>query len=1061
MFENGRVHRNSVRDLLKAIKSKLREWAGKLWMSCDLPFSRGSGFRAALVMLLTVLWVCGYCALFSVILGLWLFFAVLERAVRYVLWWWHKLLTKPIDALVFFLVILCLVAAASAGFLRVFRPETTVIISPFELTSSPPSALPVTGKTAANLLKDEVAEILDKTRNSTAPASTVSEPYGDKGQSQVRSVALGEGPQVSAVSIEVEGLSLEKIRDLFGQIRQDQRHIEGDVLFQVHPNRPSGDLLVPASAALTPVCDVALQARMPKVGSWRTASYTCDESGLKQAAHELAVEIFRDFSPNTLAMYLQAKGQREEAIQILRQLVAANPTDVRTILDLALALYNNSEPIQAIEELQGVLRLNSKFPEQIHNNLGLAMISSVQAEDAETEYSEAIRLNGRWTKPHNNLGRLLLNRGDLHGALRQFLEALRIDNDDAEAHDDYAVLLGARGQTQKALDQFREAVRLQPEEPYFHLDLGAEFEKIGNYDAAISEYRELIRLKPDEKWGYTDLGNALAESGDFPGAIEQHRKALTADPSFTEAHNNLGNTYELSGDFENALEQYSAALRINPDYIPARCNLARILDAMGEYEASIFNFKDAINRSVDDEGAALAERSFGDFLSDEEEFDAALTHYKKALNTNWKKDPLTSNQKDAGVYLAIAYIYDVQGEERKAIEMLEASNALGESADAHAEIGQVLEHMGRTSAAIEEYRKALSVDPNHSVAHRFLANALESEGDYDNSGKERFKARDNLVVAQLRMPRDWRTQSNLGNVLSEMGKSEAATEKIDAALDTKVDNVELLTDLGANEELRNNQEGAIEDYRLAIRLKPNYEPPYLNLGFALNLEGRHDEAIQVYQQAARITPNDPSLLTSLGLSYDDTGKFDASIEQHQLAIKFCEEFTIPAPGEPSATEAHTNLCRVLTHKGNYDLAIRECREALHVRPRFAEAHLNLGQALTAKSDHCVFCWKDGIRWEARKQFEYAKVESQGALKLRDDAESHFSLGTSYYGLGEDSKAIEEFRRALERKQIYASAHYGLALALRRSGQLEKAMDEFREANGLDHYLVVPVDGASP
>jgi len=48
---------------------------------------------------------------------------------------------------------------------------------------------------------------------------------------------------------------------------------------------------------------------------------------------------------------------------------------------------------------------------------------------------------------------------------------------------------------------------------------------------------------------------------------------------------------------------------------------------------------------------------------------------------------------------------------------------------------------------------------------------------------------------------------------------------------------------------------AIENYRQAIQINPNYAEALDNLGHALTAQGRFDEAIENYRQAIQINPN--------------------------------------------------------------------------------------------------------------------------------------------------------------------------------------------------------------
>lgn len=73
----------------------------------------------------------------------------------------------------------------------------------------------------------------------------------------------------------------------------------------------------------------------------------------------------------------------------------------------------------------------------------------------------------------------------------------------------------------------------------------------------------------------------------------------------------------------------------------------------------------------------------------------------------------------------------------------------------------------------------------------------------------------------------------------------------------------VLRELGRNE-------AAIERYRQAIELDPEYAAAWLNLGIALADEGRCEESVEAARRAVAIDPEDGSALYSLADALDDT-----------------------------------------------------------------------------------------------------------------------------------------------------------------------------------------------
>jgi tetratricopeptide (TPR) repeat protein len=79
-------------------------------------------------------------------------------------------------------------------------------------------------------------------------------------------------------------------------------------------------------------------------------------------------------------------------------------------------------------------------------------------------------------------------------------------------------------------------------------------------------------------------------------------------------------------------------------------------------------------------------------------------------------------------------------------------------------------------------------------------------------------------------------------------------------------------------------------------------------------------------------------------------------------------------------------------------------------------------------------WRDGY-----------SLWSDAVRKSPDGFMPHNNLGSSYVLMGEDAKAVEQFRLAIKLKPDYAPAHRNLALAYRRMGLRDLAVTEFRTA----------------
>jgi tetratricopeptide (TPR) repeat protein len=133
-------------------------------------------------------------------------------------------------------------------------------------------------------------------------------------------------------------------------------------------------------------------------------------------------------------------------------------------------------------------------------------------------------------------------------------------------------------------------------------------------------------------------------------------------------------------------------------------------------------------------------------------------------------------------------------------------------------------------------------------------------------------------------------------------------------------------------------DGAVAEYREAIRLKSDYAAAHGNLGAALGAKGDRDGAIAEFREAIRIDNNLAFAHHNLGVELQRRGEADAAIAEYREAVRLENDY---AP-------THYGLGQVLSRKGDVDGAIAEYRAAISIKKDYAEAHCNLGLALRDK-----------------------------------------------------------------------------------------------------------------
>jgi len=126
----------------------------------------------------------------------------------------------------------------------------------------------------------------------------------------------------------------------------------------------------------------------------------------------------------------------------------------------------------------------------------------------------------------------------------------------------------------------------------------------------------------------------------------------------------------------------------------------------------------------------------------------------------------------------------------------------------------------------------------------------------------------------------------------------------------------------------------------AIEVTQNNYVAYNSRGAACNSIGRYQEAIEDYKQAIRINPDYAEAHYNLGVAYGELGRNQEAIDSFKQAIRIKQaaRFNI------GLAEAHYNLGIIYGKLGRDQEAIESFKQAIKIKPDYVEAHCILGAA---------------------------------------------------------------------------------------------------------------------
>ena len=406
----------------------------------------------------------------------------------------------------------------------------------------------------------------------------------------------------------------------------------------------------------------------------------------------------------------------------------------------------------------------------------------------------------------------------------------------------------------------------------------------------------------------------------------------------------------------------------------------------------------------------------------------------------------------------------------------------------------------KLDSAIGAFRAAVALKPANPIAHNFLINAFQANGDAYGAmatvrGLLKFDPKSpTLHVAYARML--------LGR--RDIDGAEAACREALRLNPNEASFNSMLGEILAN---KKDFAGAVVAHREAVRLDPKGAWLYYHLGIALRERGDSDEAVAALREAIRLDPNVPQFHGWLGgalvklqdlpaasvayraeaAAHQKAGNLVAAIGALQwfLRIDANDPLCLAELGKllrqkgdligavaalrdavrlkPDNAAAHSDLGFVLWVQRDLDGAVTSFKEVVRLDPMNAQHHSNLGNVLRNKSDlhGAIACYKEAIRLDP-KNARYpsglgtllkAKGDLDGAIAawreaIRLDpkfAFNHNSLGAALHEKGDADGAMIAYREAIQAFPFGHAAYYELWVILRARGELERAIALHKEA----------------
>ena len=400
-----------------------------------------------------------------------------------------------------------------------------------------------------------------------------------------------------------------------------------------------------------------------------------------------------------------------------------------------------------------------------------------------------------------------------------------------------------------------------------------------------------------------------------------------------------------------------------------------------------------------------------------------------------------------------------------------------------------------TRELLRWYQAAVSAHPRNVLARNNLGVALEDSGDrvgaiacYEEALK--IDATSSLVLC------------NLGNVLSRNGQKERAIACYEKAILHNPDDAHAhyslgslydFYDLGPTRQLKGDPERAIAAYRKAIECDKDFFEPRIKLGGILcDVKKDYDGAIAEFKEAIRIKSDKAVAHFNLGNALRGKGDIPGATAKYRDAIKVDEKYVAAyvnlaevLPNERMAERiallekalkidknhvvARVNLAATLLDNQELDKAIVEARKVFDIDPRNGPNRRNLIVMLQLKQDEegLIGLYRKltqvdrddfdaqfnlgGLLYHVKRDYDGAEKALAEATRIdAEHADAWFDLGNVRQAQENFDGAIEAYRKATKNDAKHFNAHLSLGSVLcDRKQDYDEAIKVFEAAIQID------------
>ncbi|MBN1757396.1 MAG: tetratricopeptide repeat protein [Chitinispirillaceae bacterium] len=677
------------------------------------------------------------------------------------------------------------------------------------------------------------------------------------------------------------------------------------------------------------------------------------ENAMEMAQKALAIKFTAEASWE-YAQACIAIGRPSEAKKAMEKVLESDSSNVIAARELANIYFSEGAWSSAVPLLKRGFSKNASG--ELAFQIGKAYAELGVGDSALSYLKKAVQKNGPVIPSRMMLARAWFTKKNYAECAKEY-RGVPADSMKGRDWYEYGIalektqgIITATEYYQKAVDGFGRS-STTPEALLAREKLSRAYLQKRAFNDAIGHFKVIIAADPKGKTvsdGYFLLAEAYMGIKDTKSAISSLEKAINVNSRNVEAYARLADLYQSTGDSEKAKKTFEVLMGLSPDD-------PKIYLALGKYNLKSRRYDEALRqfeKSSKLKNSAAAHEGYAQAAFELKKYDLARDAAQAALT-------IDKQARDARMVLALVHMnngnFSGAKDQFESLLKSDPDNAT------------LLEHLANCYGELKLTDKLVTID-------RKIA-AMNNANTASRMRLARYYAANGNTAEALRyyrelyflLPKDTAVLRPLSFLAKKNGLTVEAVKYTQQYLTVNPNDAEAHRDLGDLYYEQKNLDGALAEYRTALKLDPSITGFHKRYAEIVMAKGQQEEVIKALAGVIKSGSADVSTYMTLGLIYQKKKKYIDAVEAYQKALQL----------EPSNFDALVALgsCQAVT--GDISNAIVSYEQAVMMNTQAVDEFKELGD-LYAKEQRDDEAFKKYREYLDKKPEDEALAEKVGS-----------------------------------------------------------------------------------